>query len=117
MYIDYYMSENIILCKEIKNKPKKYCIFEDCKTQPYFNIKGKTKGLYCYVHKKENMINVNCKICIFEGCNTQPNYNFKDEKIAMYCYVHKQKIKHVFLKNVKHNLLIILKMKTKHYIG
>ena len=47
------MSENIILCKEIKNKPKKYCIFEDCKTQPYFNIKGKTKGLYCYVHKKK----------------------------------------------------------------
>ena len=42
------MSENIILCQEIKNKPKKYCIFENCKTIPNFNIEGEKKTIILF---------------------------------------------------------------------
>ena len=69
------MSENIILCKEIKNKPKKYYIFENCKTQSSYNIEGEIKPIYCILHKKEDMIDVNNKKCIFENCKTLPIYN------------------------------------------
>ena len=37
------MSEKIILCKEIKNKLKKYCIFEDCKKILFTIMKVKLK--------------------------------------------------------------------------
>ena len=74
------MTENIILCKEIKNKPKKYCMFENCKTIPYFNMEGETKAKYCCIHKKENMINVKSKTCIFDSCNKQPLYNNEGQK-------------------------------------
>ena len=73
------MIENIILCQEIKNKPKKYCIFENCKTLSNFNIEGEKNPLYCSIHKKENMINIRSKTCIFENCKTQPTYNIEGE--------------------------------------
>ena len=83
------MSENIILCKEIKSKPKKYCIFEDCKTLSNYNMEGETTGLYCSSHKKENMVNVKHKTCIFENCKTISNYNFEGETKPLYCSYHK----------------------------
>ena len=84
------MTEDIILCKEIKNKPKKYCIFEDCKKHPNYNFNGETKPLYYCNHKKENMINVKNKTCIFKGCKTQPSYNIEGKKKPLYCLIHKQ---------------------------
>ena len=83
------MSEEIILCKEIKNKPKKYCIFENCKTYANFNIKG-GKPIYCSNHKMSNMINIKDKTCIFENCKTIPVFNFEDEKTALYCFIRKK---------------------------
>ena len=62
------MSENIILCQEIKNKPKKYCTFENCNKISIYNIEGEVSALFCSLHKKENMINVISKTCIFENC-------------------------------------------------
>ena len=46
------MSEEIILCKEIKNKSNKYCNYENCKTIPSFNFEGEKSALYCSTHKK-----------------------------------------------------------------
>ena len=84
------MSENIILCKEIKNKPKKYCIFENCKTRPNFNFEDEKTALYCSMHKKENMINVKSKPCIFENCKTRPSYNIQGETKPLCCFSHKK---------------------------
>lgn len=34
------------------------CFFDNCKKQPVFNNYGKKFGIFCCVHKKETMINV-----------------------------------------------------------
>lgn len=60
------------------------CIFENCKTIPIFNFEGVKNGLYCSVHKLENMVDV--------------------------------KIKHVFMKIVKHDQFIISMEKPTRYI-
>ena len=60
----------------------KYCVEEDCKTQPYYNYLGQ-KPKYCFTHKKDDMINVKNKKCI--TCNKhQPCYNLPELK-PLYC--------------------------------
>ena len=44
------------------------CIETGCLTQPVFNFSGETKGIYCNIHKKTNMINVVSKTCLEVGC-------------------------------------------------
>ena len=65
------------------------CKYSDCKTRASFNILGEKKGLYCSLHKKEEMVDVVNKKCIEEGCATQPAFNIEGEKIALYCSLHK----------------------------
>jgi hypothetical protein len=72
------------------NVINKTCVEPDCSTQPTYNLKGKTKALYCKSHKKENMINVLSKTCIEPNCETQPTYNIEGQKIALYCNTHKK---------------------------
>ena len=64
------------------------CIFPDCKTRANFNYEGK-KGIYCSVHKLENMIDVNHKRCITPNCIKIPSCNYPNETKALYCSVHK----------------------------
>ncbi len=57
----------------ISSNKNNHCL--ECNTVPYYNYKGQKKGIYCFEHKKDNMINVIDKKC--EVCN---------EKIAMWGY-------------------------------
>jgi hypothetical protein len=68
----------------------KYCNFENCKKQPTFNYENEKKAIYCFQHKKENMINVINKTCIFENCKIRPTFNYENEKQAVYCSEHKK---------------------------
>jgi len=83
--------------------PKK-CIFENCLKQPNFNLPTETKGLYCFYHKLENMIDVKHTRCIFENCLKRPTFNLPTETKKLYCFDHKLenmidvKINDVFLK-------------------
>lgn len=76
--------------------PKKYinknilCIELECNIRSNFNFEGQTKGLYCRMHKKENMININDKSCIESGCKTTPSFNFEGENKRLYCALHKK---------------------------
>ena len=65
------------------------CIYLNCKKQPNYNLEGETKGLYCFSHKKEEMIDVKNKKCNEEGCKTRPSYNLEGDTKGLYCYIHK----------------------------
>ena len=66
------------------------CIEDNCKTHPVFNILGTNKGMFCFKHKKEDMVNVKNKICIYQNCSTQASYNIKGETNKLYCKKTKQ---------------------------
>jgi hypothetical protein len=66
------------------------CFEEGCKVRPVFNILCSKKGIYCFTHKKEGMVDVKSKTCIQEGCKTHPNYNIEGSKKALYCVTHKK---------------------------
>ena len=65
------------------------CLHEGCKIRPCYNKEGETKGIYCFEHKKEGMVNVKDKTCIHEGCKTLPSYNKEGETKGLYCSTHK----------------------------
>uniref|UniRef100_A0A6C0D8R9 Uncharacterized protein n=1 Tax=viral metagenome TaxID=1070528 RepID=A0A6C0D8R9_9ZZZZ len=44
--------------------------------------------LYCYSHKKENMVNNSSYKCNFEGCDKQPSFNIIGQN-AKFCVTHK----------------------------
>ena len=48
----------------------KKCI--DCDKLPLYNYETEKKALYCFTHKKENMIDVKNKRCL--DCNKQPHF-------------------------------------------
>lgn len=68
---------------------KKKCLYEGCDINPSFNYKNEIKGLYCYEHKLENMINVIIRRCIFDSCETTASFNHEDEITPKYCARHK----------------------------
>ena len=50
--------------KSIPFRPIRKCVEHGCKTRPSFNYPGATRGLYCYRHKRNGMINIyNCGRC------------------------------------------------------
>jgi hypothetical protein len=61
----------------------------DCKKCPHYNFPGETKGIYCKLHSKENMIIVS-KHCAAENCIKPAFYNYKNMK-RMFCDIHKTK--------------------------
>ena len=66
------------------------CFEDGCNKRPYFNKEGQTTGLYCGVHKKDNMINVVSKRCYEDGCNKIPNFNHEGQTTGLYCAFHKE---------------------------
>jgi hypothetical protein len=44
----------------------KKCKEDNCNKQPVFNFINEKYGIYCKIHKKENMINVIDKKCLEE---------------------------------------------------
>ena len=66
------------------------CIYETCKTCPTFNYEGEKRGIYCSLHKKENMIRLNKPLCKEDGCNITPIFNYDGENKGAYCYTHKK---------------------------
>ena len=65
------------------------CFHKGCKINPIFNYIGEKKGLYCFSHKLEEMINVKDKKCYHENCKTQPTFNFEGKTERLYCSLHK----------------------------
>ena len=85
------------------------CSFENCKTKPYFNEEGQTKGLFCSTHKSKNMINVKDKTCIHPNCKKQPSYNEEGETKGLFCSTHKsENMINVVSKTCKTHLCNIL---------
>ena len=81
------------------------CKFNECIKRPNFNYEGEKKSIYCFEHKKDDMIDVKSRRCINEHCNTFASktkyrgycfrcfmYIFPDEPISKY---YKIKEKHV----------------------
>ena len=82
-----------IRCKEHKDDMKlvfRICAEEGCLVIPCFNLPGETKGLYCFTHKKEDMICVTVKTCAHEGCLIRPNFNLPGQTKGLYCSEHKK---------------------------
>ena len=64
---------------KIRKIKHKKCIYVNCNKIPVFNNPTETKGLYCFGHKLENMIDIKHKRCIFDNCNKRPNFNLFTE--------------------------------------
>ena len=59
-----------------------------CNTRPLYNYEGESNGIYCAIHKKDEMIDVKNKQCLL--CNTRPLYNYEGELNGIYCAIHKK---------------------------
>jgi hypothetical protein len=65
------------------------CKEKNCTVRPSFNVKEEKKPLYCFKHKKDDMINViTHKMCV--DCNVRASFNVKGEKKPLYCSKHKK---------------------------
>ena len=51
--------------------------------------------MYCYEHKKENMIDVKSK----KNCKKQPVFNYEGNNTGIYCFKHKKGLM-LLVKNV-----------------
>ena len=71
---------------DVKNKT---CEHPKCKIIPNFNYEFELKGVYCFEHKKEKMVNVISKTCQYLGCKTQPAFNYENENEIKFCGKHK----------------------------
>jgi hypothetical protein len=72
---------------DVKNKR---CQHENCNKLPNFNTPTETTGLFCFEHKKENMINVLSKRCQHQNCNKHPLFNLPKETTGLFCFEHKK---------------------------
>ena len=64
--------------------PSNNCNFEGCKIIPQFNFEGLKKGLFCFTHKLEGMIDVKHKRCEYKGCKTRSAYNIEGNSKALF---------------------------------
>lgn len=79
-------------CKEHKEDYKlvsQLCREENCKNYPTYNYENETKPVFCFSHKKSNMMNIITNTCIENNCKIIPVFNFEGEKTAIYCNKHK----------------------------
>lgn len=75
---------------KIKNERKIYC-----KKRPSFNLAGNKEGLYCYEHKKADMINVTAKKCVY--CKeTIATFGNKGSREAICCRQHREQFREEF---------------------
>ena len=73
-----------------KKNGNRICIHEGCKIRANFNKEGEIKGIYCFTHKLEKMVNVISRTCKHEGCKKIPAYNQEGETRGFYCAKHKK---------------------------
>ena len=52
----------------------------ECDTRASYNKESEKVGIYCFKHKKEDMVNVVSPKCIEKDCKTQPKFNIDGEK-------------------------------------
>lgn len=60
--------------------------YKQCTTEASYGI---TKPIYCFKHKKENMINTKKGQCNIENCHKRAFFNHLGEKSGIKCYLHK----------------------------
>jgi hypothetical protein len=68
----------------------KKCLEEKCDKRPNYNLPNIKTGIYCSIHKKENMIDITRKKCLEKDCNNRANFNLINEKQGIYCSKHKK---------------------------
>ena len=66
-------------------------IFDASLGQPKanFNIPDQKIGIYCFEHKKENMIDVSNKTCLENNCKNNATHGFQNKR-STYCFDHKK---------------------------
>ena len=69
---------------------RKMCKEDECKKNPYFNLEGQKKGIYCSTHKKPNMIDIYSPKCIEKDCKKNPYFNLEGQTKGIYCSIHKK---------------------------
>ena len=66
------------------------CENKDCTKIPVFNVRGETKGRFCFKHKTDkDMVNVKDPTCEHPTCSKQPAFNKPDETKGRFCKKHK----------------------------
>lgn len=64
---------------------------EICNTRASFNVEGKKVGMFCELHKKDDMVFVlKTDKCIEDNCNNKAIYNHLNLKKGLYCQTHKK---------------------------
>ena len=75
-----------------RNHKKPKCQVDKCCKGALYNYTDQNKGIYCFEHKMENMINITTinKRCQREGCiRKQPIFNYAGQRKGIYCSEHK----------------------------
>ena len=62
------------------------CKENGCKIISNFNKEGETKGIYCYTHKLEGMVNVKDKTCKTYLCNIRVQDKY--DGYCLRCFIH-----------------------------
>ena len=69
--------------------PRK-CQHPNCTKYSCFNLPTETKGIYCFEHKKEKMVDVKSRKCRYPNCTKQPTFNLPTETRGLFCFEHKK---------------------------
>ena len=77
------------LHKEEYKLVSRLCREGNCKIRPSYNYQGNKQGIFCNIHKLEEMTNVKDKKCEYENCNKLPTYNYEGESKKRFCVIHK----------------------------
>jgi len=65
------------------------CKHTDCYNLTYNTLGGKSKNVYCLLHKFDNELRATTQKCEYLGCMEVPTFNFKDLKDGRFCSDHK----------------------------
>jgi hypothetical protein len=87
------------------NVKSKHCLEKNCNIHPIFNLPNEKIGIYCNIHKKENMINI-----VDKKCKNNCDIISKIKKYKGYCFKYYTDLfpddKFVKLFKIKENLII-----------
>lgn len=66
------------------------CLHNNCYKYARCNLPSETKLLYCFEHKKENMVNISKrKCCRFSSCKNISTFGYVNEHVQ-FCHIHKK---------------------------
>ncbi len=91
-FVNPFFTEKYKHKKMIKQKKiikRKLCEFNECKLVARYNFHFETVAIFCYKHKKCEMINVVDTKCTYIGCFNLPYYNHPNSKKPHFCSMHK----------------------------